>query len=457
MRFSSKDMCKGPIFKGIIIYTLPIIFTSLLQILFNTADLVVVGRFCGSDSVAAVGATGAITNLMVNLFIGMSVGAGVAVSQSMGAGNVKETYRAVHTAIPIALIGGIVLTIVGLLFSEKFLILTGTPEGKILSLSSIYMRLYFCGTIFSMLYNFGSAILQASGDTRSPLIFLTIAGVLNVILNIIFVSCFKMDVAGVALATAISQAVSAILIICCLSKKNDACRLEIKHLHIYKNSLLKIIKVGLPAGLQGTLFSISNVLIQSSINSFGNTHMSGSAAASSIEGFCYVSMNAFHQTALNFCGQNYGAGNLKRVKKITAACLATVGALGLIVGNVSYLFGRQLLGIYITDSPEAIICGMERLKFMLIPYFLCGIMDTMTGAMRGIGSSVIPMIITVLGVCGFRIVWIYTAFALPEYHSFSGLFVSYPISWIITFTATFIAYMIVMKKREKQFAQPPEV
>ena len=443
-------MREGPIFKSVIIYTIPIILTGLLQLLFNAADLIVVGWFSGSDSVAAVGATSALTNLIVNLFIGLSLGAGVAVAQGIGAKNDKLTSEAVHTAIPVAAISGIFLTVIGILFSRNFLELMGTPEGKILRLASVYMQLYFAGMTFSMIYNFGSAILRAAGDTRSPLIFLTVAGVLNVILNIIFVALFKMDVAGVALATSISQAVSAVLVVRELMRRPDACRFNLQKMRIHKGALGRMVRIGVPAGLQGSLFSISNVLIQSSVNSFGAAHMSGSAAASSIEGFCYVTMNSFHQTALNFCGQNYGAGDFKRVKRITWVCLMTVAAAGFIVGNLSYIFGRELLGIYITDSPEAINYGMERLKFMLIPYFLCGIMDTTTGAMRGIGSSVIPMIITVVGVCVMRIVWIYTVFAMPQYHSFSGLFISYPISWLLTFTALFISFITVMRHKEKK-------
>ena len=450
MKFDSNSMREGPILKSVIVYTVPIILTGLLQLIFNAADLMVVGWFSGSDSVAAVGATGALTNLIINLFIGLSVGAGVAVAQGLGASNGKQTSEAVHTAVPVAVISGIFLTVIGVLFSRNFLELMGTPEGKLLRLASVYMQIYFAGMTFSMLYNFGSAILRAAGDTRSPLIFLTIAGVLNVILNIVFVALFKLDVAGVALATSISQAVSAVLVLRVLIKRQDECRFEFKKMYIHKSALLRMAKIGVPAGLQGSLFSISNVLIQSSVNSFGAAHMSGSAAASSIEGFCYVTMNSFHQTALNFCGQNYGAGDFKRVKRITWVCLMTVAAAGFIVGNLSYIFGRELLGIYITDSPEAINYGMERLKFMLIPYFLCGIMDTTTGAMRGIGSSVIPMIITVVGVCVMRIVWIYTVFALPQYHTFAGLFISYPISWLLTFAALFISFITVMRHKDKK-------
>ena len=451
MKTDTLDIRNGPVLKNIIIYTIPIILTGILQLLFNAADLIVVGFFSGSDSVAAVGATASLTNLIVNLFIGLSVGAGVIVAQCLGAGDSQAASQTVHTAIPVAFIGGAILSVIGVAFSKTFLELMGTPAGKQMSLSSVYMKIYFSGMIFSMLYNFGSAVLRAAGDTKSPLIFLSISGVLNVILNVIFVAAFNMDVAGVALATIISEGVSAVLVLIALSKRNDSCRLDFKKMKIKKTALVRIIKIGVPAGLQNSLFAISNVLIQSSINSFGTAHISGSAAASSLEGFCYVAMNSFQQTSLNFCGQNYGAGDLKRVKKVNNTCLLTVSAVGLFTGCLIYFFGRPLLGIYIHDSASAINFGMERMKYILIPYFLCGIMDVVTGSMRGIGSSVIPMVITIVGVCVMRIVWIYTVFSMPQYHSFAGLMISYPISWLLTFAAVYVAYIITLKNREKKF------
>ena len=451
MKTDTLDIRNGPVLKNIIIYTIPIILTGILQLLFNAADLIVVGFFSGSDSVAAVGATASLTNLIVNLFIGLSVGAGVIVAQCLGAGDSQAASQTVHTAIPVAFIGGAILSVIGVAFSKTFLELMGTPAGKLMSLSSVYMKIYFSGMIFSMLYNFGSAVLRAAGDTKSPLIFLSISGVLNVILNVIFVAAFNMDVAGVALATIISEGVSAVLVLIALSKRNDSCRLDFKKMKIKKTALVRIIKIGVPAGLQNSLFAISNVLIQSSINSFGTAHISGSAAASSLEGFCYVAMNSFQQTSLNFCGQNYGAGDLKRVKKVNNTCLLTVSAVGLFTGCLIYFFGRPLLGIYIHDSASAINFGMERMKYILIPYFLCGIMDVVTGSMRGIGSSVIPMVITIVGVCVMRIVWIYTVFSMPQYHSFAGLMISYPISWLLTFAAVYVAYIITLKNREKKF------
>lgn len=451
MKTDTLDIRNGPVLKNIIIYTIPIILTGILQLLFNAADLIVVGFFSGSDSVAAVGATASLTNLIVNLFIGLSVGAGVIVAQCLGAGDSQAASQTVHTAIPVAFIGGAILSVIGVAFSKTFLELMGTPAGKLLSLSSVYMKIYFSGMIFSMLYNFGSAVLRAAGDTKSPLIFLSISGVLNVILNVIFVAAFNMDVAGVALATIISEGVSAVLVLIALSKRNDSCRLDFKKMKIKKTALVRIIKIGVPAGLQNSLFAISNVLIQSSINSFGTAHISGSAAASSLEGFCYVAMNSFQQTSLNFCGQNYGAGDLKRVKKVNNTCLLTVSAVGLFAGCLIYFFGRPLLGIYIHDSASAINFGMERMKYILIPYFLCGIMDVVTGSMRGIGSSVIPMVITIVGVCVMRIVWIYTVFSMPQYHSFACLMISYPISWFLTFAAVYAAYILILKNREKKF------
>lgn len=448
-KISSAQMCSGPLFGPMIRYTIPIILTGILQLLFNAADLIVVGQFCGNVSVAAVGATSSLINLLVNLFIGLSVGAGVRVAQSLGAGNADDTHRIVHTSIPTAIIGGIILTVIGLFFSEGLLRLMGTPD-DVINLSAVYMKIYFCGITSAMLYNFGSAILRAAGDTKSPLIYLTIAGVINVIFNVIFVRAFNMDVAGVALATSISQTVSAILIIIKLIKRDDECKLTLKKMKIHLTALNRIMSVGIPAGIQGSLFSISNVIIQSSINSFGSLVMSGCSAAMSLEGFVYTTMNSFHQTALNFIGQNFGAGNYKRVGKIAGISLMYVSIAGIVAGSAVYFCAKPLLSIYITDSPEAIAYGILRLGYVCLPYFLCGIMDTTTGVLRGMGRSVSPMIITVLGVCAFRIVWIYTIFRVEKFHTLECLFVSYPISWILTFTAEFILFLIVYKKYVKK-------
>lgn len=442
------NMLSGSLFKNVIAYTIPIILTGLLQLLFNAADLVVVGRFCGSISVAAVGATGSITNLIVNLFIGLSVGAGVVVAQSIGAGDNKKTHRTIHTAIPTALVGGVVLTIVGISFSETFLRWMDTPE-NVLPLSALYMKIYFAGIIFMMIYNFCSSILRAAGDTKSPLIFLTIAGVINVVLNVIFVTAFDLNVAGVALATTISQAVSAILVVIALVKRNDACKFYFSKMKFYKNELLEIIKVGLPAGIQGSLFSISNVIIQSSINSFGDVLMSGNAAALNIEGFMFVSLNAFHQTTINFTGQNIGANQYKRAKKVLLMCLGCVLVIGLTVSTSVYLLSENLLNIYLPDAPEAVAYGVQRIKCLFLSYCLLGMMDVSTGGLRGMGVSLIPMIISVLGVCGIRIGWVYTIFQLPEYHTPASLYFSYTLSWGITFIIQTIAYFIIYNKKKR--------
>ena len=452
MKKHSATMLQGPVLWGVITYTIPIILTGILQLLFNAADLVIVGRFCGSISVAAVGATGSITNLIVNLFIGLSVGAGVTVAHALGSREEEAVHRAVHTALPVALVSGVILTGVGVAFSGTFLHLMGTPD-TVLPLSKVYMQIYFGGITFNMVYNFCSSILRAAGDTKSPLIFLTFAGVVNVALNVIFVTVFHMNVAGVALATTISQGISAVLVVIALMRRTDACRLYLGKMRFYRRELSKMVRIGLPAGIQGSLFSISNVLIQSSINSFGDVFMSGNAAASNIEGFVYVSMNAFHQTAVNFIGQNVGAHQFDRVKKTLGCCLGCVTVVGLAMGVLGYTFGPQLLSIYITDSAEAISYGMLRLSFVCLPYFLCGLMDVSTGALRGMGASLEPMIISILGVCAFRVGWIATIFQIPAFHTPQCLYLSYAISWILTFAAQFMVFRRVYRRNVAMFAK----
>ena len=452
MKKHSANMLQGPVLWGVIRYTIPIILASVLQLLFNAADLVVVGRFCGSISVAAVGATGSITNLIVNLFIGLSVGAGVTVAHAIGSREDNAVHRAVHTALPVALISGAVLTCVGVALSGTFLRLMGTPE-NVLPLSTVYMQIYFGGITFNMVYNFTASILRAAGDTKSPLIFLSIAGVVNVALNVVFVTVLHMNVAGVALATTVSQGISAVLVVIALMRRTDASRLYLRKMRFYRTELLKLVRIGLPAGIQGSLFSISNVLIQSSVNSFGDVFMSGNAAAGNIEGFVYVIMNSFHQTAVNFIGQNVGAQQYDRVKKTLGCCLGCVCVAGLAAGILGYGFGPQLLSIYITDSAEAISYGVLRLSFVCLPYFLCGLMDVSTGALRGMGASLEPMIISVLGVCGLRIGWISTVFQIPAFHTPQCLFLSYPVSWIITFVAQMMAFRRVYRHHLQRIGQ----
>ncbi len=449
MKIDSAAMTRGPITKNVWLYTIPIILTGVLQLLFNAADLIVVGRAGGgSISVAAVGATSSITNLIINLFIGLSVGAGVCVAQAAGANDHLKLHRLVHTAIPAAAISGIFLTVIGAFNAENFLRMMETPD-DVLELSAKYMRIYFYGMTGSMIYNFGAAILRAVGDTKSPLYFLTAAGILNVILNLVFVVVFKLDVAGVAIATSLSQAVSAALVMLVLIHRTDYIKFSFREMHIYKDELLQIIRFGVPAGIQGSLFSISNVLIQSSVNSFGSVVMSGNAASSNIEGFVYTAMNAFSQTSMNFTGQNHGARQYKRIGKIAAVCVLNVTLVGLALGIGAYLADDFLLGIYITDSAEAVTYGQLRLKYICLTYFLCGALDVMTGMLRGIGASMLPMIITVAGVCVFRIVWVLTVFGSANYHTLDCLYMSYPISWIITFAVELLAFVILNSKLKK--------
>ena len=445
----SMRMLQGPLLPAIISYTVPIILTSILQLLFNAADLVIVGRWCGSVAVAAVGSTGAITNLIVNLFIGLSVGSGVTMAHALGGRDSGGAHRTVHTTLPVALISGVILTVVGVLLSEPLLRLMGNPE-DVLPFAAKYMRIYFCGITFTMVYNFCASILRAAGDTRSPLIFLTLAGVINVGMNVLFVTQMGMDVDGVALATVISQGVAALLVVIAMIRRKDDSHLDLGKLRIYKYELLKIVRIGLPAGLQSSMFSISNVMIQSSVNSFGSVVMSGNAASGNIEGFVWAVMNAFHQTAVNFTGQNMGARRYDRIRMILWCCLGSVTVVGLAMGALAYGFGPRLLSIYITDSPEAIEYGMLRMAYMCLPYFLCGLMDVSSGSLRGLGSSFVPMVISVLGICGIRIAWIYTIFQVPQFHSIDVLFLSYPISWAITYAAQLFAFLTVFNKFRKE-------
>ena len=453
MKTRSSSMLQGPLLPGIIQYTVPIILTSVLQLLFNAADLVVVGRFCGSVSVAAVGATGSVTNLMVNFFVGLSVGAGVCVAHGLGSRESSVVHRTVHTALPVALISGLLLTVLGVCFSGSFLRMMGTPE-NVLPLSAVYMKIYFSGITFTMIYNFCAAILRAVGDTKSPLVFLSIAGVVNVALNLFFVTVLHMNVAGVALATTVSQGISAVAVVIVLMRRTDACRLCLRQMRIYRPQLTKMLRIGLPAGVQSALFSISNVLIQSSVNSFGDVFMSGNAASQNIEGFLYAAMNAFHQTAVNFTGQNMGAGQYGRVKKILWLCLACVGCTGLGLGLLIWSFGPQLLSVYITDSAQAISYGMIRMTYLALPYFLCGMMDVSTGALRGMGASFVPMVISVLGVCGIRIGWILTVFRMEAFHTPQCLFFSYTVSWLVTFLIQMAAFFRVYRQHTAQAQNP---
>lgn len=450
MAVSSKriDMCNGPILPSIIKYTIPIILTGLLQLAFNAADLMVVGMFCGSTSVGAVGATSSLTNLLVNFFIGIASGVSVVAAKSIGARKTDRTVRIVHTAVPLGILAGAILTVAGVLAGPACLELMGTPE-DIWRLASLYIQIYFCGMIPNLGFNFCAAILRAAGDTQSPMKYLTIAGFVNVALNVVFVTLLHMDVAGVALATVISQTVSFALVLRALICRNDDCTLVPKKMRLDGNVMQSILRVGLPAGLQSTVFSISNVIIQSSVNSFGSAAVSGNAAAGNVEGFVYVGMNAFYQTSLNFTGQNVGAGKLDRVKKALLCCLASVLLVGGILGASFRIFAPQLLSLYIKNDPAAVAVGVTRMSYICSFYFLCGMMETMNGVLRGMGASLVALLISVLGVCGVRLVWIFTIFRSPRFHSLDSLFFSYDISWLMCLAVQAIFVTILFKKQKK--------
>ena len=435
------DMCSGALLPKILLYSLPLILSGILQLLFNAADVVVVGRFAGNDALAAVGSTSALINLLVNVFIGLSVGTNVMVARFYGAGQKKELEEMVHTAILTSLVSGVVLIFVGLFLSRPALQLMDTPD-NVIDQSVLYIRIFFVGMPAMMLYNFGSAVLRAVGDTRRPLYFLLIAGVINVILNLIFVIPLSMGVAGVALATIISQAISAILVLICLMRTKSDYQVSLRKLRIEKDKMLKMIQIGLPAGLQGALFSISNVLIQSSVNSFGSIAMAGNTAAQNLEGFVYTSMNSLHQTCISFTGQNYGAKQYKRIGKILLICQGCVIAVGLIMGNGVYLAGDVLLRLYSLDA-EVIAYGRLRLLYICTTYALCGMMDVMVGSLRGMGYSIMPMLVSLTGACLFRIIWIMTVFR--AYHSLEVLYVSYPISWALTFAVHLLCFLAVYR------------
>ncbi len=438
------DMCNGPLLGKILLFAVPLMLSGILQLLFNAADIIVVGRFVGHQALAAVGSTGSLINLLINVFIGLSVGTNVLVANYYGAKRYEQVRETVHTSILTSLVCGTALIFLGVFLAGPLLTLMGTPE-DVLSQAALYMRIYFAGMPIIMLYNFGSAVLRAIGDTRRPLYFLLLAGIINVLLNLFFVTQLHLGVAGVALATVSSQAGSAGLVVRTLMKSEGCFRLELSKLKIYPERLKQMIRIGLPAGMQGAIFSISNVLIQSSINSFGSVAMAGSTAASNIEGFVYTSMNAFHQTAISFTSQNYGAGKLNRINRILFLCLSCVAAVGLGMGNLAYCFGTQLLGIYSSDA-AVISYGLTRMAYVCVPYFLCGLMDVMVGSLRGMGYSIMPMFVSLTGACGIRILWIFTVFSWSR--SLETLFLSYPISWGITAAVHLTCYFFAMRKKK---------
>ena len=436
------DMCNGTIMDKLISFSLPLMLSGILQLMFNAVDIIVVGRFSGSQALAAVGSTTALINVFTNLFIGISLGANVLAARFYAAGKDREMSDTVHTAVTLALVSGIVMAFVGLIFSRWALELMGTPD-DVIGQSALYMKIYFLGMPFFMLYNYGAAILRAVGDTKRPLIFLVISGVVNAVLNLILVIMFHMDVAGVAIATVISQLISCILVLRCLRTSKTSYQLHFGKLRINTVYLKQIFQVGIPAGIQSTVINLSNALLQSSVNSFGSTAMAGYTAANNIFGFLYVAVNSVTQACMSFTSQNYGVHKFRRMDKVLVDCLiiSVVTSFSLECG--AYFFGSEILKIYTAD-PEVIRCGLEILSYTTVPYFLCGIMDLFPGALRGMGHSGVPMILSVIGTVGTRIVWIFGIF--PHHRSLAVLFISYPASWMLTIIMQVTCFYFVRRK-----------
>ncbi len=436
------DMCNGSIMDKLISFSLPLMLSGILQLMFNAVDIVVVGRFSGSQALAAVGSTTALINIFTNLFIGISLGANVLAARFYASGKEKEMSETVHTAITLALISGIIMAVVGLLLAKWALWLMGTPS-DVIELSTLYMRIYFCGMPFFMLYNYGAAILRAVGDTKRPLVFLIISGVANAGLNMILVIIFHMGVAGVGIGTVISQLISCVLVLRCLYKSEGCYQLRFSKLRIQKVYLRQIFQVGIPAGIQSTVINFSNALLQSSVNSFGSTAMAGYTAANNILGFLYASVNAVTQACMSFTSQNYGVGKYKRMDRVLINCLILSVVISGVLGCGSYAFGTEILKVY-TEDPKVIQCGLEILSMTTVTYFLCGIMDLFPGALRGMGRSGVPMILSIIGTVGTRIVWIFMLF--PQHRSLKFLFISYPASWLFTIVMQVICFYFVRKQ-----------
>ena len=436
------DMCNGTLMDKLISFSLPLMLSGILQLLFNAVDIIVVGRFTGSQALAAVGSTTALINIFTNLFIGISLGANVLAARFYASGKEKEMSETVHTSITLALISGLVMALAGVLLARFALNLMGTPN-DLIDQSVLYMRIYFLGMPFFMLYNYGAAILRAVGDTKRPLFFLVISGMTNAVLNLVLVIVFHMGVAGVAIGTIVSQLISSILVLRCLYTSNTSYRLYFSKLGIKTQYLKQIFQVGIPAGIQSTVINLSNALLQSSVNSFGSVAMAGYTAANNIFGFLYMSVNAVTQSCMSFTSQNYGVKKLKRMDRVLLDCMILSVGVTLTLGCGAYFFGPELLKIYTSDA-DVIRCGVEVLAFTTVPYFCCGIMDLLPGALRGMGYSGVPMILSIIGTVGMRVVWIFGIF--PHYRSLYVLFISYPGSWLFTIIMQVICFYFVRKK-----------
>ena len=446
------DMCNGTIMDKLISFSIPLMLSGILQLMFNAVDIVVVGRFSGSQALAAVGSTTALINVFTNLFIGISLGANVLAARYYATGKTKEMSETVHTAIALAQVSGVAMAVIGVVFARGALEIMGTPD-DVIAKSTLYMQIYFCGMPFFMMYNYGAAILRAVGDTKRPLIFLIVSGVINAVLNLFLVIGFHLDVAGVGIATVISQLVSCILVLRCLHHTESSYQLHLAKLRIRSVYLKQIFEVGVPAGIQSTVINISNAMLQSSVNSFGSIAMAGYTASNNIFGFLYVSVNSFTQACMSFTSQNYGVKKLKRMDRVLIDCMILSVVVTLILGSSVYIFGPELLHIY-SNQADVIKYGMEIFSYTTVTYFLCGLMDLFPGALRGMGYSTVPMILSIIGTVGVRIIWIYGLF--PSHRSLTFLFLSYPVSWIATIIMQVICFWFVRKKIHRTMAVTAE-
>ena len=445
------DMTEGPLLPQILAFSGPLILTGILQLLYNAADVIVVGNYAGHAALAAVSSTGALINLLVNVFMGLSVGASVVIARYYGARDVISLRKAEHTAMTLALFMGIGVGFFGFLAARPMLRLMDTPD-DVIDGAALYVRIYFLGMPANMIYNFGAGVLRAVGDTRRPMYYLMISGLVNVLLNLLLVIVFHLDVAGVAIATVASQVISMILVLVCLFRTRGVMQLNLTECRIDGRSMREMIRIGLPAGLQGSLFSISNVLIQSSVNSFGSLVVAGNGVAANLEGFVYTAMNAQHQAAMTFASQNFGARKPDRVRKTMWCCLGCVTVIGVGMGLLFLLFAPQLISLY-NSEPQVIEYGLVRMNLIMPTYFLCGLMDVMVGQLRGVGYSVMPMIVSLTGACLLRIVWIMTVFSWDR--TLNTLYLSYPVSWGITFAIHFACYWLIARKKVRALADAP--
>lgn len=432
------DMTNGALVPNLWMFAMPLMLTNFLQMLFNAADTVVVGRFAGQQALAAVGATGSLCFLLISLFNGLSIGSNVIIARYLGANNPQKVEKAVHTSIAMSIISGLFLSVIGLFLSKPLLRMMSTPS-DIIDLSALYLRIYFIGTFFSIVYNFGSSILRAKGDTKRPLYFLCVSGVTNVLLNLLFVVVFKLSVAGVAYATVISQAVSAFMVIVTLLREKDFTRFEPKKLCLDMPMVASIIRIGIPAGIQGMVFSLSNVVIQSSINSFNSsTIVAANSAAANLEGFVYIGIMAFTQACTTFTSQNIGAGKAGRVKEIMKSTLVMAVVSAVLLGGIMWIFGDFFLSFY-TSEAAVIATGKIRLTYVALPLVLNGILDILVASLRGMGYSSLPTIVMILGICGVRLGWIWMVF--PMFNTLPMVYICFPISWAVTSVVQWIFWI----------------